>query len=167
MHQKPYTEVFPGIFVGNWKSSQDQELLDQVGCVICVNKEKSHTKEYKQFLANKNIEFLDLRMDDDETDFKYVRDCWEKAATVIETILEKKQKCIVHCTAGMNRSVCAVTYYLLKQKYKESCKESMFFSPNILQELQKKRSVVCPSDTMILHLKMAECLFIDENLSKG
>ena len=68
----------------------------------------------------------------------------------IDTCLGLKQNVLVHCMAGISRSVSLVVYYLMK-KYHLSYKEAHSF-------VKSKRSIANPNESFQLQLKRYEIM---------
>lgn len=156
------SEIIPGLWVGNWSSTKDLDFIKTLGALICVNKEKVHTDEFKQYLKDHKIEFLNWTMDDDEKDFTSVHYAWKKSYDLICRTLQSNAPILLHCSAGMNRSASIVVYFLLCRLYLDKMKPDSFLTKHIISWMITKRSVICPSNTMIEHLILAECYLIDE-----
>ncbi|CAH6418489.1 Dual specificity protein phosphatase [uncultured virus] len=182
------SEILPGLFIGNWRSSLNDDFLNhtETGAIICVNFERTHDDEYIQELKAKGIAFADFRVDDDsdlwrpsskapKTESKekrqdYVADVFERSYSLISKTLRQKKKVLVHCTAGMNRSATIVANYMVRTRIKMAsddvekieAQSRQGLRDEVLQSINLKRDVVWPSTAMKKHLLAA----IDEYIAE-
>ena len=110
-HKSDYTLIYEHLsgaklFVGNWDSSFDEEFLKGIGAVVNCTSAK-----------NRNF-------DDDQENYLRVRlpeeglNKYKMAFAFIEKYLINKHNVLVHCAAGVSRSISIIIGYLmLKEKW--------------------------------------------------
>lgn len=92
------------LYVGNWDSSSDQDLLKEIGAIInCTS------------AVNKNF-------DDHQTNYLRIRlpekglEKYRSGFEFIEKYLSNGENVLVHCAAGVSRSVSIIIGYLILKK---------------------------------------------------
>lgn len=112
---KPYLnpqngcEVYPGLYLGNAAFASDVDLLSGLGITHIVNCAKEVPDYFK---GDFNFEYLHLMLNDvpDENITRF----FEVSRKFIKESLDNHKIVLVHCWAGVSRSVTIVIYYLVK-----------------------------------------------------
>lgn len=113
--QKPYLnpkngcEVYPGLYLGNAAFASDVELLRGLGITHIVNCAKEVPDYFK---GDFNFEYLHLMLDDVPNE--NITRFFELSRKFIKESLDNRKIVLVHCWAGISRSVTVVIYYLVK-----------------------------------------------------
>ena len=111
-----YNEIIDNIYVGNYKTALDAELLIKEGITYILNCGNG----LKNFYENDNIfKYLYLPIYDSESQNldKYL----EQSNSFIKEGSENGNKILIHCGAGVSRSstICLM-YMIIEKKYKFS-----------------------------------------------
>jgi len=92
------------LYVGNWDSSFDQKLLSSLGAIINCTSAKNRNFDDEQ------ENYLRVRLPEKGLDKYY------QAFDFIEKYLSKGENVLVHCAAGVSRSVSIIIGYLIIKK---------------------------------------------------
>ena len=101
-----------GVCLSNWESATDENLLKEnnIHAVLCINnipKQSHELKLYKKL----GIQHFQINAEDSENiDLKK---WFEKTNIIIEHYVAHGKKILVHCTAGISRSVTIVMAYFI------------------------------------------------------
>lgn len=112
---KPYLnpkngcEVYPGLYLGNAAFASDVHLLTGLGITHIVNCAKEVPDYFK---GDFNFEYLHLMLDDVPNE--NITRFFELSRKFIKESLDNNKIVLVHCWAGVSRSVTVVIYYLVK-----------------------------------------------------
>jgi protein-tyrosine phosphatase len=112
---KPYLnpkngcEVYPGLYLGNAAFASDADLLTGLGITHIVNCAKEVPDYFK---GDFNFEYLHLMLDDIPNE--NITRFFELSRKFIKESLDNRKIVLVHCWAGISRSVTVVIYYLVK-----------------------------------------------------
>ena len=111
-----YNEIIDNIYVGNYKFALDANLMIKEGITHILNCGNG----LKNFYENNNIfKYLYIPLYDSESQKleKYL----EKSNNFIKEGSENNNKILIHCGAGMSRSVTlCLMYMIMEKKYKFS-----------------------------------------------
>lgn len=117
MQQKmPVPIVANSLYLGNAASIQNISYLKELGITSVLNMAGPMCLPSKTIKALKANNISYHRIDaQDEFDYPLLEKHWEEANAFIEESIQKNHgKCVVHCVAGMNRSVLvAAAYYMI------------------------------------------------------
>ena len=106
-----YNEIIDNIYVGNYKFALDANLMIKEGITHILNCGNG----LKNFYENDNIfKYLYIPLYDSESQKleKYL----EKSNNFIKEGSENNNKILIHCGAGMSRSVTLCLMYLIMEK---------------------------------------------------
>jgi dual specificity MAP kinase phosphatase len=111
-YSKKLDHIKHGIYLSNWESSVDEKILTQnnIKAVICVNniiKRPSELKVYERL----NIQHYQIDAEDSEN--VDLRQWFARTNKIIEHYVSRNQCVLVHCTAGISRSVTIVLAYFI------------------------------------------------------
>lgn len=118
-------EIEPGLFIGALSATENNEELikHNISCILSVG-----------MIINNSIGLLDydrfIIQDNNESD---ISQYFERGIAFIEKNLMRNENVLVHCYAGVSRSVTIVAAYLIK-KYKIN-------SENALSIINNKRKI--------------------------
>mgnify|MGYP006112903007 CR=1 FL=1 len=134
--------IIDNIFLGNWTDSTDERKLkhNNIKCILTLNKNNVHTE------ANRNM-FTRLGIS-----YKYVQIQDSLDANIlphIDSSIRFLKKCdgnvLVHCSAGISRSVSIVVVYLMKEKNVSYEKA--------IDYVRKRRPIANPNYSFVQQLK--------------
>jgi hypothetical protein len=142
---KPYLdpkngcEVYPRLYLGNAQFASDADLLTGLGITHIVNCAKEVPDYFK---GDFNFQYLHLMLDDvpDEN----ITRIFKVSAQFIGQALDNGGVVLVHCWAGVSRSVTVVIYYLVTT-LGISVKEA-------LEGIRKRRPIANPNRGFIQQL---------------
>ena len=119
---KDYNEIIPNIYVGNYRSSKKKNL-DKLKIDVVVNCSES-LPFYDKRKINLRIPVTDdLTLNSNVILVRYI----VRILTYIRDLhIKRKKKILIHCRAGMQRSVTLVATYLMKY-YNLSLEEAIQF----------------------------------------
>lgn len=113
-------EIIPNLYITNWESSQTPFLLEayHIKAILSVEtqpKAESVKNMYKRLgIDHMQIFILDLR---DENISRYFDETYQWIDSRIGHNVETPQNVLVHCYAGISRSVTIVLNYLIKRMF--------------------------------------------------
>lgn len=113
MNHKCYSYIIDNIYLGDIFSSNCQELLNDLDCIVSL---------VDNVIKHPNIDYLSIPIED-KPDVDIMPVC-ESVYNYIEKNFGKK--ILVHCFAGGSRSVSMVMYYIMK-RYGKTFDESYNF----------------------------------------
>jgi protein-tyrosine phosphatase len=134
--------IIDNIFLGNWTDSMDERKLkhNNIKCILTLNKNNVHTE------ANRNM-FTGLGVS-----YKYVQIQDSLDANIlphIDSSIRFLKKCdgnvLVHCSAGISRSVSIVVAYLMKEK-------NVSYD-NAIDYIRKRLPIANPNYSFVKQLK--------------
>jgi protein tyrosine phosphatase len=101
-----------GIYISNWNSAIDEKLLKDhnIKAVLCINnvaKQKHELKIYDK------LGIHHYQIDADDLEHVDLKRWFEKTNSIIEWYVARDMPIVVHCTAGISRSVTVVLAYLI------------------------------------------------------
>jgi protein tyrosine phosphatase len=134
-----------GIYLSNWESSTDEKLLREhnIKAVLCINNMAKCTWELTLY---KNLGIQHFQIDADDAEHVNLKKWFDKTNIIIEHYVSRGQNILVHCTAGISRSVTIVMAYFL---YLTHCRGTKRPRQPIVHSLYKwlcsKRSCVLPN----------------------
>lgn len=115
-----YTEVVPGLWLGNEAASQDADFIRNAGIRLIINCTKKAPNKFASSLGY--INYVRLSINDpgplvvgsrnqDNIDMITLI---PYAAHLIHQALQRGESVLVHCHAGAQRSASVVVYYLMQ-----------------------------------------------------
>lgn len=134
--------IIDNIYLGNWRDSIDEAKLkyNNIRCILTLNKNKEHTETDRNMFARLGIRYKYIRIQDslDANILPYIDES-------IKFIKECDGNVLIHCFAGISRSVSIVVAYLMKEK-QMSYNDSIRYVRNI-------RSIANPNYSFVQQLK--------------
>lgn len=134
--------IIDNIFLGNWFDSINEWKLkyNNIKCILTLNKNNVHTEANRNMFARLGIRY------------KYVQIQDSLDANIlphIDSSIRFLKKCdgnvLVHCSAGVSRSVSIVVAYLMKEKNMSYIKA--------IDYVRKRRPVANPNYSFVQQLK--------------
>jgi protein-tyrosine phosphatase len=98
--------VYPNIYLGNAKFASDIDLLKSLGITHIINSAIEIPNYFTEF------KYLHLEMYD--TPQENAKRYFKTSKQFIDDALHDNGKVLIHCRAGVSRSVTILTYYLMK-----------------------------------------------------
>ncbi|KAA3674543.1 dual specificity phosphatase 10 [Paragonimus westermani] len=102
------SEILPYLFIGNARDAQDRMLLRRLGITHIVNVSDSVPMPFKG-----TTEFKYLHLPASDTNQQNLRPAFDTAVAFISEARKSKGIVLVHCQAGVSRSVAVVMAYLM------------------------------------------------------
>jgi len=137
------TRIMSNLYVGNWNSSLNIDELISMGIntVICLNKNKKPEHILAKYKENK-INHIAIGIDD------LVTEDISKVFIPCYNTIEKSKRTLIHCSAGVSRSVAVAVMYLMK-KNDWSFKKAF-------AEVKARRTCADPNEGFIFKLQAFE-----------
>jgi len=137
-------EIIPGLYLGSVGAALSKKTLLGLGITHVLSVMDKMKTPYPNDFSYKQIEILDSVQDD-------IRKHFEDASLHIDNVLKgENNKILVHCFAGKSRSTTIVICYLMKYHGMKR--------DEALDDIRKKRPIVCPNAGFMLQLKEWEKL---------
>lgn len=150
--------IVPHLYLTNWESSNDQEVLIKYNIRGVVTVETSDKPIFVvNFYKNHNIKNLHIRLFDYPD--QNISDYFDSSYQFINYFINRNENVLVHCRAGISRSTTIIVNYLLRKLYENSLvkttpKETLL---QIINYIRNKRPFINPNDGFIQQLlKKAE-----------
>lgn len=108
--------ITDNIYLGNVSSVEAVTKLEALGITAVLNMAGPVALKHKTVQAYESLGIRYKRITaDDEHDYPLLRNHWEEAHDYIKSSTKNgKDKCVIHCVAGINRSALIVAaYYML------------------------------------------------------
>lgn len=119
MFSNKLDEIIPGLFISDWKSSDDFHLLQQhnIKAIITVETRPKDPRVL-EFYKRSGIDFMYIYAYDspEENISRY----FDLTADFISYHLRRKQNVLVHCWAGISRSASILLNFLNKELIKNN-----------------------------------------------
>jgi len=132
-------EIVPGLYLGSVGAALSKKTLLGLGITHVLSVMDKMKTPYPNDFSYKQIEILDSVQDD-------IRKHFEDASLHIDNVLKgENNKILVHCFAGKSRSSTIVACYLMKYKGMKR--------DEAIEDIRKKRPIVCPNAGFMLQLK--------------
>ena len=148
MYNNDITEIVPHLFISNWFTSNNPNVLynNQIKAVITLE-----TLEKPNDILNyqklNNIEFLHIKIPDDPNANIY--QYFDLTYNFIENKISKGENVLVHCYAGVSRSATIVLNYILRNYYKNKLNIKMSDPYEVLNLIlhlaQQRRPIINPN----------------------
>lgn len=130
------SEIMPGLFISDFATAMNQELTKQKNIQAIINvsgiEYKSHTKYYLYHAL-------------DDTQSANLSSGFDQIYNFIDLHLSEDRNVLVHCYAGISRSVSYVIYYLMRK--------NDFSFDDAYEIVNKKRPKSCPNHGFIQQLR--------------
>ena len=101
-----FNMVYPGIYIGNYSTSTNLELLQGIGITNIISVIPSFNPPFQDKFKYYHIPAYDDESQDLSTQF-------EKSNQYIQEILQNKGKVLIHCMVGRSRSVTIFLAFLI------------------------------------------------------
>lgn len=107
-----FDHINHGIYISNWNSSTDEKLLIQhdIKCVLCIN---DIAKQQHELNIYKKLRINHLQIDAQDTEIVNLKKWFAKTNYIIDYYVKREMPILVHCTAGISRSVTIVMAYFI------------------------------------------------------
>jgi len=120
-----YNEVFPKVYVGDWNTAKNLNLLVSLGITHVVNAAKGigfgMVDTNEQFYEQINIKYMGLPLCDDPN--VAINEYFGSVSNFIDDALSQKGKILIHCIMGISRSATIAIAYLMIKKDIEQRKQ--------------------------------------------
>lgn len=145
------TQITRSIYISDWEGSLDTEVLNKLNirAILCLNDRKKPDYYLDKYIENDIKHFQIFIQDDPHANiYKYFNDIYN---FIFE---ESDRHCVLlHCTAGISRSVTALASYLLRYGIS---RDSRITTDFILQFIKSKRPCIDPNPGFVAQLKYFE-----------
>jgi len=140
-------ELTPHVFVSNWERSNNPKIMEMfdIKAVLTIETMPKPAQIIKYYKDN-NINFLYLSLVDKPTEniYKYFDISYE----FINKHTSKGENVLVHCAAGVSRSVTLVLNYMIRKlyetKYINAC--PCVVMRHVLNNARERRPIINPND---------------------
>lgn len=162
------SEITPHVYVSGLSASLDLDTLkdEKIRSILFLCEDNKSPKILKQY-AKKKIEHCHISLEDLAT--RDLTKIFQTTYAYIRERVEKGTKILVHCAAGMSRSVIVVAHYYLVRFYvlnhtnkkvqKKICNPRKYFSCKILNMIKDNRPCIGPNPGFLRQLLVVEyCL---------
>lgn len=101
-----------GVYISNWNSATDEKLLAHHGikCVLCIN---NVAKQHHELNVYKKLRINHFQINAEDTEVVDLKKWFAKTNYIIHYCVKREMPVLVHCTAGISRSVTIVMAYFL------------------------------------------------------
>lgn len=143
-------EIVPGLYIGDWVASFDYNRLKKDGITHIINLSglpNGFPRDFKY-----------LKIDISDAPYVNIGDYFEETYEFIENGL-KNGKVLVHCFAGMSRSVSIVIAYLMR-KYNQSFEKTLAL-------VKSRRPIANPNSGFKQQLKSYEQTLVSRSSSRS
>jgi len=164
MYKNELTEIIPGLFLSDWKSAEDYQLLmkHKIKAIITIET-RFKNQSVLDFYRMHNIDWMYIYAGDSPTDplSRY----FDVTANFIQDHLNKGENVLVHCWAGVSRSATIVLNYMIRDFIQTNGKNDKTYAFPLVQYMlklaRKKRPIVNPNVGFVnqLYIKTVEYLF--------
>lgn len=130
------SQITPLIYISNWNGATDEDLLREVGIrrVICVTRKQKSERDLRKY-KRLGIEHFHFSLPDvPDAPIELI---FPKAYMLIDESIRRGEPVLIHCQAGISRSVTIVAAYLI-QKNKVS-------APAALGKIRASRPIARPN----------------------
>jgi len=124
------SEIIPGLFLGGEEAAKNKNKLQELGIRTIINMTDNISNFYESDFTYYRFPLTDQPNSDIK---KYFEDTYK----IISSVIENKEKILIHCYAGISRSATIVIAYLMKKELM-NMNDSMRF-------VQQKRLCVSPN----------------------
>lgn len=120
--RKPdYCLVIPFLFLGNFCAYDEMKLNGEVpDIIINITKDIYSPYDYTEVELDDQIKLYDsktyFRVPIDDNYCEEIEKYFDKVVELIDYQVKNKKKVLIHCRAGLSRSVCFVVCYLVKKR---------------------------------------------------
>lgn len=159
-YEKVLDHIKHGIYISNWDAATDENLLKShdIKAVLCIN---NIVKQPKELELYKKLKIQHFQINADDAEHVNLKKWFPKTNQIIEHYVSNGEKIVVHCTAGISRSVTIVLAYFI---YLTHCRGK--FRPNkpimhaLYEWLITKRKCAVPNPGFYSQLQIyeKECL---------
>lgn len=110
------SQITPHVWIGDWTASNDARLLAEhnIAAVLTAERRPKSPAERAQY-AKMGIEHLQIFVDDVPSE--RIDQYFDSTYNFIERFVQRGQNVLVHCAAGVSRSVTLVVNWLLSNWY--------------------------------------------------
>ena len=126
----PMTEIFNGLFIGSESNARNLEELSSEHIRHIVN-----VTSHVPFYHSDQFQYYHIPADD--TQKQNLLEYFDQAYTFISQAIEKNERVLVHCVAGISRSPAIVISFLMRYAHMKM--------NDAYQLVKTKRSIVCPN----------------------
>lgn len=128
--------IVPHLYISDYPSTYDKEFMSMIDCVITIMDKDIKIKGIKEHL---------YLFAEDVPEFN-ISQYFEVSYNFLNRNIRKKRNVLVHCRAGISRSVTIVCYYLMK-------KYGIHSPEKVLDWVREKREQANPNKGFMRQLK--------------
>lgn len=145
-----------GVYLSNWNSAVDEKLLKthNVKAVLCIN---NIAKQNHELSVYARLGIYHFQIDADDMEHVDLKKWFKKTNSIIEYFVSRGQNIVVHCTAGISRSVTVVLAYFIYLTHCRGTKRPGYPIINTLFKwLRSKRTQALPNPGFYTQLQNYE-----------
>lgn len=162
MSSEDINEIVPYLFISNWNTSNNPNVIKKYNIKAVITLETiDKPKDIIDFYKNNEIDFMYIKLyDDPNSDIsKY----FDSTYSFIDSHIKQKKNVLVHCMAGISRSVTIVLNYILKKKYELNyVKNPYTIVDDIINYVRTKRYIINPNTGFIKQLMIQSKKYYDK-----
>ena len=163
-YERVLDHIKHGIYISNWESATDETLLKthNIKAVLCINNINKKSKELSTY---KKLGIQHYQVDADDAEHVDLKRWFAKTNSIIEHYVARDQKIVVHCTAGISRSVTiALAYFLYLSHCRGKLRPGKPIIHALYQWLCTKRRCALPNPGFYAQLQAYERECLDDTL---
>jgi len=156
MNLDQISPIIPNIYISNWTASADFNKLrdSQIRAILTVERRSKDSYTLSLYEQNE-IDFLQIPIDDDPSVNISIH--FDPTFDFINNHVMKGENVLIHCYAGISRSVSIVLNYLIRRLYIKAKDANAFIGPETalaksLDLIQKSRPVANPNKGFMVQL---------------
>lgn len=145
-----------GVYLSNWNSAVDEKTLKEndIKAVLCINNVAKRSHELNVYAK---LGIYHFQIDADDLEHVDLKKWFKITNAIIEYFVSRNKKILVHCTAGISRSVTIVLAYFI---YLCHCRGKNRPNISVINQLyhwlQKKRNQALPNPGFYAQLEKYE-----------
>ena len=162
------TQLAPNVFVSNWDTSNNIDILKMynIKAVLTIETRPKPEKILNYYTYN-NIDFGYIYLPD--IYYANISEYFDSTFQFIENHTSRGENVLVHCWAGISRSVTIILNYVLKKyylKYKHWGIDPEIMINNTILNLRHGRPIINPNSGFLEQLKN-KCLKYKRGIFNG
>lgn len=148
--------VFKNLYISDWFSSDDKHLIEENNIKAIITLEtRFKNRNILDFYKSRNIDYMYIYIMDDSRSLLYMY--FNDTYNFIKRHIEKNENVLVHCWAGISRSVSIVLYFIMRYLSETNshyrtlpicCKYNYAF-----KIVKEKRNIINPNQGFVKQIK--------------
>jgi protein-tyrosine phosphatase len=153
MNPNDIVEIIPHLFISNWDTSNNPDVLinNNINAVITLETMPKPQKVL-DFYANNNIEYMYIEIGD--SPYEDISQYFDMTYDFIKKYISQGKNVLVHCMAGISRSSTIILNYIIRDMYEnnrvQTCPCRLF--QDVLEYARERRHIINPNIGFKKHL---------------